>query len=312
VGFARRARARRRQVWADVAAELGGVHVVPSGPFSKERERIEIPHRGGTVTIDTYSTGAGSSRVQWTRCAGRFGDGPGPRLKLYREGVLSAIGKALGTQDVVLGTDPAFDEQFVIKCDEPALVRRLWTAPARESMSLRFHRARVESNGDTIELIEAGLYDDAGRLRGAFELITLLIDQDLYGGPALRALAGPGCTRDPRGRPVAAVETPARVTVRAEDVDGHLATVARLDQPASIDPVTLRIEEGGHAEPAARARALPQTARSHLRAVGASTLTVDGDGARLVWPTVQTDPAPLQAGAALLGALTTAGEGVYR
>lgn len=312
IGASQRSLRRRRAIWSRFAAERGGVHRVPAGWFTRERERVELSLHGVWVVMDTYTKGSGNHQTSYTRWVASYVRRPGPRCKVYREGVFASIGKALGTQDVVLGASAAFDDTFMVKCDEPAVARRLWTTAAMEHMLRWFPRDTVDSDGVSIELVEIGVVDDPARMAAGFELIADLARRDFFGSDALRAVGGPGYSETAHG-PEAAIDAPTRVVLRAEPIGGQLVTVARLAADPGMSPVVLEVDGTGRPADAALASALPQAAQVYLRQVGAGTLIIEPGATRFSWREIQLDPERLRAGAQLLGALSTGGTGgVFR
>ena len=49
-------------------------------------------------------------------------------LKIYKQGMLAKIGKAVGTQDIAIG-DPDFDDKVMIKCNAPTSALRVYLQP---------------------------------------------------------------------------------------------------------------------------------------------------------------------------------------
>lgn len=60
---------------------------------------------------------------------------------------MATIGKALGTEDVSLGVDAAFDERFIVRCDDAAEVRAVLSPDAMQTMLGAFRSARAISPG---------------------------------------------------------------------------------------------------------------------------------------------------------------------
>jgi hypothetical protein len=311
--YGRYGKERHRHVWAEVAAARGGTHSIFDGWFNRGTERIEVVVGGVAVTVETQSGGGvGQREAAYTRVRAPYAFGPGPRFRIYREGVLTSIGKALGDQDVVLGGHAAFDRHFMVSCDEPALVRRLWTPAAMDAMLAGFPQATVSADVFTLELSERGIWTDPGKIHAALDLVGELAARDLRGETALRAIRG-AAFGSSAGRPWVELDVPVRVTISTEDVGGQLATVARLAEDPGADPLVLAIDPSGRPEDRALASKLPQGAHVHLSRTGAGTLHIEPGATRFVWPDVELDPERLRAGAELLGALRTGGPGgVFR
>jgi len=307
-----RAQRARERVWAEVAARRGGSFHPARGPLRARPARLVVPCGEGTVTMELHAE-VSSAHSSWTRCWGAFQNGRGPRMWVGTEGVLSRLTGRRRAGTVVLGGDREFDRTFVVRGQEPAVLRALWTPWARHRMYESFQEARVESDGATVTLIEHRLYRDAERVEEALDLIIELVTHDPFGRAALRQVAGAGAGWDRDGRPQAVVEVPVPVTLRAEEVGGRLRTVARRGDDGGLPALELEIDDRGDTEPAGLAGKLPAAARAHLRAARPGTLIIEPGAARFVWTTVETRAARLQAGAQLLGGLGGGGAaGVYR
>jgi hypothetical protein len=295
-------RKRRQANWSQVAAELGGVHQLQT-KWWRGDEHITATVHGVPVKLDVYVVSTGKTTHVYTRVAGAFLHGPGPKLKVQKKGFLQAIGKALGMQDVPLG-DPLFDETFIVKADNIAVARRLWS-PETLARMMGFTDTWIGTKPAGVELIGGGRWEDPVRMRGAMELVALLAARDIYGVAALRAMDA-SVTQPEGERPRAELDTGARVVVMAEDKADQLVMSARTYDPIEHEPMVIEVVDG-RAELAAK---LPQAAQVHLARVGSGTLTIANTLA-FHWRDLELDPARLRAGAELLGAISLR-EGVYR
>ena len=300
---------RRREAWSEIARELGGQYVARAGWFSSDRERIEAVVRGVRIVVDWHKRGSGNHSQTYTRVTAAYPHVDGPSGRVYRQGILSSIGKAFGTQDVALGVDAMFDERFVVKTEQVALMRRLWTPRAAELMLRSFSDVELETQADHVEIEGRGMWLERDRIVGAVDLLAELAGRDLYGAAALGAV--PGGTFSERGGPRVELDAPVRVVIAPEEIDGRLVTCARLADAPAIDALTIGVEDGRTTD-AALATKLPQSAHVPLRRVGTGTLVVDAAQARFEWRDIELDPDRLRAAAELLGALATASSGVYR
>ena len=301
----------RRATWAKVAEELGGTFHLASGFWRRKTERIEAVVSGVPVVLDIFVVSTGKSSHPYTRARASYARGPGPKLRVYRQGVLSALGKAIGLQDVALGELPAFDAEFMVKSDNDAVARALWSRPEMERMLSTFSRARFESDAEEVVLVDSGRWEEANRLRAGIQLVADLATRDLFGADALRAIPDATFVQSPGERPSAELAVPVRVAIRAEDRDGRLVTVARAADQVELPPLVLEITDGKPTDPA-QASTLPQGAHVPLHAVGTGALAIDADGIRFTWPAVERDPARLRSAAELLGAVAAGTAGTYR
>lgn len=298
---------RRRAVWTKVANERGGEHIIPKW-HKRGKERIEVVVQGVSIVLDTYEESNGNSSTSYTRCVASSTVGMLPNFRIYREGALSSFGKMLGTQDVTLGGDTVFDETYMVKSNDEAGTRELWTESAKERMRHQLPKAKVESDGRRIKLVEVGKYKRPYKLNAALDLVSHLASTDVFGIAALRALGGPGLQRDESGYPKVELHAPAPVVVETREISGRLASVAMLKEAANWQPVVAIIEGGSLVDPKSFQQFSP-LARAQVPNVGQATLVVEaGSAPRLHWRGVEHDTERLMAGARLLGALAGIGE----
>lgn len=301
---------RRQAIWTQVALELDGEHH-PQSKWWRADECIDAVVNGVDVKLDIYIVSTGKSSHPYTRVTASFAYGPGVKTKVYKQGLLSSIGKALGMRDVALG-DAAFDERFIVRAENPAVVRRLWTSKACKLFARRLEDTTVQSDTKTIKVWSAGRWDEAPRMRDAFAMIGELASRDLYGLFALRAIAGATTTSPSGERPCAELDTGVRVVVQAEDHDDHLVMVARAAESLAMEPLVIEVSDGRLVD-AERATKLPQAAHAIAHAVGSGTLAIDRANITFAWRSLELDPARLRAGADLIGAIAASARGgVYR
>jgi hypothetical protein len=309
---------KRRSVWRKVALARGGLYHEPRGGWRASQEAIEVDIDGARVHLDLVVIGSSENRRVYTRCRAQFALLLGPVFHIAPEGVLATLGKALGGQDVALGVDPAFDGRFVIKCDDVEAVRQVWTLPAMRTMLRCFEKATIRSDGRDVELmVDEGL-DVAALIDDALDLVAEIVNADIFGLGALRAL--PGAVHHPatgpwndRSAPYVVVEHPVPVTLAPIVLGRRAVTRATVGDGPRARPLKLLVRAHGACEPADGARELPPAATTWLRKVGDGTLIVDGARTSFTWLRIETDPERLLAGVRLLAALAGApAQGVYR
>lgn len=309
---------RRKSVWRKVALSRGGVYYEPYGFFRPQPEAIDIDVDEVRVRLDRYQVGSGNQRRMYTRCRARYLLPRGPVFCIYPEGVLASIGKALGGQDVALGTDPAFDKQFIVKCEDVEAVQRVWSARAMRIMRRTFDKARIESDGAEIVLISPDPLDVSGLVAEVIDLMAEIASADLFGAEALRALPGaayqpPTGPWDDRTIPYAMVGQPVPVTIAPAILGRRTVTRATVGDGPRERALKILVRSDGTAEPAGSVAQLPPAAAGFLRRAGNGTLVVDGASTSFTWLDVETDPARLMAGVRLLATLAGGpGQGVYR
>lgn len=281
IALAAKAKQRRKRflLYQQVAARYPEARVVDGG-FWKPHQLV-VTHQGVAITVSMWD-GKNGSGTAWEAPATTAA------FKVYPHGLSSSVGKSLfGTQDIEVG-DEEFDRIFMVKGDDPPLVRRAWSGDACALMRSRFATSRIVSRGDEIRLDERRLVDSPDELADGIELIGKLAARDLYGVSALRRLDGASYYR----------ETPPYVIVRgAADI--------------KIGPVTTA------AGTVTRAGCLADTDSADpdpdkLAAIGA-TFARDGQRLQITWPGIETSAARLTGAIDLLRELTRAPPvGVFR
>jgi len=112
----------RKEVWKQLSEEISASYI--EGGYFKD-PRIEYKHNIWTIYLDTYTVSTGKSNITYTRMRAPFINTKKLFFKLYRKGVFSNIGKALGMQDIEIGYD-YFDNDYIIKGNDEILLRRLF------------------------------------------------------------------------------------------------------------------------------------------------------------------------------------------
>lgn len=115
----------REEIWQQLCRETGA-HLRP-GDFWKG-DRVEAQHGQWTIVLDTHSESAGRTAITYTRLRAPYVNRDGFKFTIYRKGAFTDLGKWFGMQDIEIG-DPQFDEQFVIKGNDPKQLVALFASP---------------------------------------------------------------------------------------------------------------------------------------------------------------------------------------
>lgn len=310
---------RRNEVWSAVARERGGTFSDGHfGMLSTESPVIEAVVQHAVVRIELFFVQAGKSRQIYTRARASYTLAAGPIFKVYREGVLQSVGKALGAQDVELGGDEPFDLHFVVKCDDPQATRDAWTPRAKDLMRRHFEGDRAESDGREVTVTVWGSIVDPRKLHLMLELAgalasagtSRLADYAALEGAALQPASG---TYEQPVAPRLTFET-VRGEVRVELLAGIGVPRVRLRLPheRELPPFSVDVEDG---EAAGLPRGLVSERAHELfrRIPGPLTLAGDRSGLQLTWRTAPS-PEVLVEGVRLIAELAggTPTEGAFR
>jgi hypothetical protein len=176
----------RKEVWKQLSQEIGGNYI--EGSFFKG-PRIEYKHKYWTIYLDTYTVSTGKSTITYTRMRAPFINIKKFNFKIYRRGVASNIGKALGMQDIEIGYD-YFDNDFIIKGNDEILLKRLFQNHKMRNLIEKQSRIVLEikdnegrfgpkfnDNESELYFIITGVIKDKDRLRNLFDLFVSVINE---------------------------------------------------------------------------------------------------------------------------------------
>jgi hypothetical protein len=170
VTFLTEAKKRQRQEqWRGIAKQLNGTYD-PDSPTSTTGE-ISIRTQGTLILVDTFTDHKGTGGTA-TRVSTSMHGAHDFMLHLSLEGVMAGIGKALGTQDIILG-DQSFDNKFVVKSNDEVLCR-LWLNAMIRPMLLLLDTHTLSIEKGRIQLSKAGLEPELPELKRAVEVCAKL------------------------------------------------------------------------------------------------------------------------------------------
>ena len=176
----------RKEVWKQLSEEINANYIESSffkGP------RIELKHNNWTIYLDTYTVSTGKSSITYTRMRAPFIIQKKFLFKVYRKGVFSNIGKALGMQDIEIGYD-YFDNDYIIKGNDEILLRRLFQNHNMRNLIEKQSRILLEikdnegrfgpkfnDNESELFFIVVGVIKDKDRLKNLFDLFVKVINE---------------------------------------------------------------------------------------------------------------------------------------
>jgi len=176
----------KKEIWQVLNEQIGSEFV--EGGFFKG-DKVVAHIKQWSLTLDTYTVSNGKTSTTYTRMRAPYINRDGNRFKIYRSGIFSGIGAALGMQDIEIGY-PEFDKDFVIKGDnEQKLKELLENTRIRELMELqrRFHLEVKDDEGwfgtsfpdgvDELYFSVPGVLKDLEQLKGLFELFAEVLNQ---------------------------------------------------------------------------------------------------------------------------------------
>lgn len=309
---------QRALLWQQVAAERGGMFHQAHGFLRRQTEAIEVDVGQVRVFLDLHVTQGNNNSKLYTRCQARYPLPAGPIFRIFPEGVLFTIGKALGMQDAVLGVNEVFDEHFIVRCDDAAEVRAVLSPEIMQTMLGVLSGGRLESDGVRVKLTVPGEPDTAARLGMLLDLVGAVAGADVFGLETLRTLPDasyhpPRGPWDQRSGPYAVVQRPVPVRLQPSLVGRRPVTRATVGDGPRSEPFKLIVRADGTTEPQGAAGRLSPTAAALLPRVGDGALVVDGADTSFTWLQVERDHQRLMAGVRLLATLAGGpAQGVFR
>jgi len=131
------------------------------------------------LTLNTYTRSTGKSSVTYTRVIVGLKSPAAGTLALSPEGFLSGLGKALGMQDVQVGSE-RFDKSFMVKGNPPEFATGVLGDPNLQDALARVresHTFNLELSGQSITYTEVGLLRDTDFLESLFNTLNDLADK---------------------------------------------------------------------------------------------------------------------------------------
>lgn len=176
----------RKEVWKQLSEEINASYF--EGGYFKG-PRIEYKHNIWTIYLDTYTVSTGKSNITYTRMRVPFVNNKKFLFKIYRKGVFSNIGKALGMQDIEIGYD-YFDNDFIIKGNDEILLRKLFQNykiqnlienQSRILLEIKDNEGRFgpkfKDNESELYFVVIGVIKDKEKLKNLFELFVQILDE---------------------------------------------------------------------------------------------------------------------------------------
>ncbi|HEY7215898.1 MAG TPA: DUF3137 domain-containing protein [Thermoanaerobaculia bacterium] len=177
----------REEAWKQLCAEIGADFV--DGGFWKG-DKVQAHVKNWTITLDTYTVSSGHSHVTYTRMRAPFASNDGLRFHIYRKGIFSGLGKALGMQDIEVGYSLQFDDDFIIKGNDEAKIRALFASSEirrliQEQPQIRlelkddegFFRHHFPEGVDELHFLALGVIKDVQRLKQLFDLFAEVLEE---------------------------------------------------------------------------------------------------------------------------------------
>lgn len=170
--LATRGRRKFRKTLENLASNLGCSYR-KGGWLSSPH--VEGEYKGRRILVDTFTQDSGEdnsttyTRVRVWHKGSLSGD-----ISVYREGLLSKVGKVLGVQDIQLG-NPTFDQEFVVKGKNVLEVKSLLDVEAQHR--LLELKIPLTIRPDVVYFDQTGYVNDKERLLGVINLMVWLAEK---------------------------------------------------------------------------------------------------------------------------------------
>lgn len=176
----------KKEIWTQFAQQVGADYE-QRGMFRSDLVRAR--HGEWELVLDTYVVSTGNSSTTYTRLRAPFVNKDGLYFKLYRKSVFTGLGRFFGMQDIAVG-DPFFDEDFVLKGNDEARLRRLLRceelkdlirAQPRISLQIKDDEGWFGSDYpegvDVLVYTRVGVLKDMALLESLFELFSVCLER---------------------------------------------------------------------------------------------------------------------------------------
>lgn len=177
----------REEIWRQLCTEIGADFV--DGGFWKG-DKVQAQVKSWTVTLDTYTVSTGHNHVTYTRMRAPFVSRDGFRFRIYRRGIFSSLGKALGMQDIEVGHSLHFDDDFIIQGNDESMVRSLFANSEIRRLIAgqpKIHLELKDDEGvfrnhfpegvDELVFQVVGVIKDVDRLKQLFDLFAEVLEE---------------------------------------------------------------------------------------------------------------------------------------
>jgi hypothetical protein len=171
----------KKEIWQQLAEEIQADYV-NNGFWVGDRVEAHVDN--WVVVLDTYTVSTGKSSITYTRMRAPFVNLDNFYFKIYRTGIFSGLGKALGMEDINIGYEE-FDEDFIIKSNSEEKVKQLFSnatirslIQAQPHISLEikddegFFKAHFPEGVDELYFQVTGVIKDIDRLKELYELFA--------------------------------------------------------------------------------------------------------------------------------------------
>ena len=159
--------------WKQLASDIGA-EFIKGGMLRSSKVQAQVKQR--TVTLDIYTVPHGKSSSTYTRLRSSVQNRDGLEFTVSREGLMSKVGKALGSRDVEIGISD-FDSDFLVQGNNENSLRTLLSDAKLRELIQGQRSIRLSLKGEELHFQAPGVIKDVPRLKSLFELFGVLLDR---------------------------------------------------------------------------------------------------------------------------------------
>lgn len=115
----------KAETWKHFCSDIGG-EFIEGGIWRSEKVRGRV--KAWTITLDTYTSGAGKDKITYTRMRAPFVSTDEFRFTIYHKSSFSELGKYWGLQEDIEVGYPDFDRDFIIKSNNQSQAQALFAS----------------------------------------------------------------------------------------------------------------------------------------------------------------------------------------
>lgn len=279
---------RRDAVWRSIAATRQGRYTEGHmGLLTSESPTLDVIVEQAVVRLDLLAVQSGKNKQLYARARAKYALGQGPAFEVKPEGVLQSVGKAFGGQDVVLGGDTRFDDEFVVKCADAEATRAAWTPEAKRLMTSTLDFSKVEADGAAVVITTYGGLDDPTMLNAMLDVAGALASTGARALATYRSIEGAEWTpckgpfASPTSPRLTVGSTRGEVAVEVLVTGGRPRARLRIRHERATPPFSVDIE-GPHA-PGLPRGLVSERANEMLKRLSGVTLAGDASTLQITW-----------------------------
>ncbi len=302
IWLVRRQRKKVHVVWAHVASLFDGQFDAKHGPWYNRRRRIDLVSDAVAIAVEHLMVGD----VLHTRGTASAEGCGRLYLHVYPKNALTGLGRALGFQDVNTG-DAAFDEAYVVKCNDEDLARAWLSDDVRAAIRATEGYAFAIKDG-TLTALRSTLESEARNLEAMVRACAIVATRGRHIHQTWQRFA--------EGREGSVANNKLRIEIDDASVPLRIEAQGLHQETATRTRIEGRVVGGKGAVFEATAEeewaSLGEAVQAKLARVAPLHVASDGERVTVMLKGVETDEARLREACELAAELATRQSLTYR